>query len=794
MFEINDEIYTFTHSMIYKLIDAKFVEISGLPLPLNPLLKYYDYLSESVIYLSNDGVIKLNSDGDFKILVPFEFLPDYYTIANFHLFNNNTLYVGTTNNGVFIYDKFYDLNFSYSKLLNSRNITDCHIDSSGNIWISTLYSGVYVIPSSLYQNKILFQNNYSNNISCFEIDNDGTIWIGTDNGIVYKKKSDSIIEIDLNSIDVEITYNKVIDILVIDNLVLILTKSGIIYLNKEDVTNIYPIIMDPIYSYFPLEIVKDSQGSVTMSNINGVFKLTLIESQYVLERHPLVEPTRTYSHCISEDQSIWFATSESINKINDEDSEQYFFSEIGVNQRPKEIKLLNDSIIAVNTNGDGVSIISNGLLKDRLTVSSGLSSNSVLKMQVIDSTLWLLTSDGIDKVDFNNSFDSIVNLNCKNCNLIDFFVNENNIFFSSKDYINRIDQFQILNKPEPLKAYITNLDFNYNSEPFNFNIGDLVRFNIDVINFDFNHEALYEYQLAGYHDDWVSTKMKYFEFPALEPGSYTFRFRTRTKNSDWSIPLESSFYERSPFLKQLIFYLPLFLLVLFFIYRNIKRKQFNKLKQNFKIKSLEQKALQTSMNPHFTFNVLNSIQFYLTSNDTKNAQINLSRFAKLIRMNLEINQDQLISISEEVTYLKLYLSLEELRFDDSFKYTINVDPLIDQDNTYIPPILIQPFVENSIWHGIMPQAGVGELFIEFSLRESFLMIVVFDNGVGFKNSNKNEFKSKHKSMGLKMLKERLTMLSNVYDNSFSMQIENLENNDNHKSGTKVILKFPLNLF
>ena len=144
--------------------------------------------------------------------------------------------------------------------------------------------------------------------------------------------------------------------------------------------------------------------------------------------------------------------------------------------------------------------------------------------------------------------------------------------------------------------------------------------------------------------------------------------------------------------------------------------------------------------------------------------------------------------------MKLYLLLEKLRFDDSFKYTINVDSLIDQDNTYIPPMLIQPFVENSIWHGIMPQAGVGELSIEFSLRERFLMIVVFDNAVGFKNSYKNEFKSKHKSMGLKMLKERLTMLSNVYDNSFSMQIENLENNDNHKSGTKVILKFPLNLF
>lgn len=245
---------------------------------------------------------------------------------------------------------------------------------------------------------------------------------------------------------------------------------------------------------------------------------------------------------------------------------------------------------------------------------------------------------------------------------------------------------------------------------------------------------------------------------------------------------------------EMFIYITLLFFTLFislFILKSNNQKRLNELKQSYKVKSLDQRALQSMMNPHFIFNVLNSIQFYLTSNDSNNAQINLGRFAKLIRMNLEINKEKFISIYNEIEYLELYLSLEKLRFDESFKYKIHLDPNINDKLVYIPSMIVQPFLENAIWHGIVPQAGIGELVVEFFKNKNSLTINVFDNGVGIDASIINN--STHKSLGIKITKERLSIMQKMYNKEMSMKIVRVENNDPLLSGTKVTLNFPLNL-
>lgn len=245
---------------------------------------------------------------------------------------------------------------------------------------------------------------------------------------------------------------------------------------------------------------------------------------------------------------------------------------------------------------------------------------------------------------------------------------------------------------------------------------------------------------------------------------------------------------------EMFIYITLLFFTLFislFIFKSNNQKRLNELKQSYKVKSLDQRALQSMMNPHFIFNVLNSIQFYLTSNDSNNAQINLGRFAKLIRMNLEINKEKFISIYNEIEYLELYLSLEKLRFDESFKYKIHLDPNINDKLVYIPSMIVQPFLENAIWHGIVPQAGIGELVVEFFKNKNSLTINVFDNGVGIDASIINN--STHKSLGIKITKERLSIMQKMYNKEMSMKIVRVENNDPLLSGTKVTLNIPLNL-
>lgn len=265
-------------------------------------------------------------------------------------------------------------------------------------------------------------------------------------------------------------------------------------------------------------------------------------------------------------------------------------------------------------------------------------------------------------------------------------------------------------------------------------------------------------------------------------------------NKDVYLLKSDTFTVDSSLVYEMFIYVTLLILILFispFIFKSINQKRLIELKQNYKVKSLEQRALQSMMNPHFIFNVLNSIQFYLTSNDSINAQINLGRFAKLIRMNLEINKEKFISIYNEIEYLELYLSLEKSRFDESFKYKIHLDPNINDKLVYIPSMIVQPFVENAIWHGIVPQAGIGELVVEFFKNKNSLTINVFDNGVGIDTSIINN--STHESLGIKITKERLSIMQKMYNKEMSMKIVRVENNDPLLSGTKVSLNIPIDL-
>ena len=327
-----------------------------------------------------------------------------------------------------------------------------------------------------------------------------------------------------------------------------------------------------------------------------------------------------------------------------------------------------------------------------------------------------------------------------------------------------------------------------------------ISFDCSVLNFNNQDDIFYEYKLVGLSDNWETTRMKYFDFASLGPGSYIFKFRAKRLNSDWSEPavfrfdIDTPFWEKPiVFMMYIAILISIILIFILLIYKNKHAKKLFEIKQNYQIKSLEQRALQAMMNPHFIFNVLNSIQFYLTSNNAIKAQLNLTRFAKLIRKNLEINQEKFISIEEEIEYLELYLSLEKLRFDESFQYKINVDSSIDESDVNIPTMLIQPFIENAIWHGIMPQGGVGEIIISFKRNLNNLIITIFDNGVGY-DATKSNINLHHKSVGLKMTEERLFLMQSIYNETFSMRVVKVDNKDSSLSGTKVTLKLPLNLF
>ncbi len=223
--------------------------------------------------------------------------------------------------------------------------------------------------------------------------------------------------------------------------------------------------------------------------------------------------------------------------------------------------------------------------------------------------------------------------------------------------------------------------------------------------------------------------------------------------------------------------------------RSEKEREVAELKQ--KTTELEMQALRAQMNPHFIFNSLNSINRFILQNNRTQASEYLTKFSKLVRMILQNSQASLITLESELEALGLYLEMEALRFNYQFSYKISVSKDLDIEVLKVPPLIIQPYVENAIWHGLMHKEEKGQLDIEVSQENEYLYLKVTDNGIGRKQAAAlaNKTATKHKSMGLRITADRIAMMQS--SNGSPVTINDLVNPDGTAAGTEVIIKMPV---
>ncbi len=242
------------------------------------------------------------------------------------------------------------------------------------------------------------------------------------------------------------------------------------------------------------------------------------------------------------------------------------------------------------------------------------------------------------------------------------------------------------------------------------------------------------------------------------------------------------------------FFIVLFVLLLvgigFLIYNRIQLKKTLTLQKE--LAEYEQKALHLQMNPHFVFNCLGSISSFIVQNGTDSAIKYLSKFSKLMRLTLEYSKESLIPIDKEIESLQNYLELEQLRFNQKFNFNIQKSPEIEDDMA-IPPLLLQPFVENAIIHGLIPKKENGQIDVSFSIENQNLICMITDNGIGFNKSQKlkENLVSVHKSMALDITKKRLEMMESVTAKASHVSISELKDVSGNVTGTKVILNLPI---
>lgn len=221
----------------------------------------------------------------------------------------------------------------------------------------------------------------------------------------------------------------------------------------------------------------------------------------------------------------------------------------------------------------------------------------------------------------------------------------------------------------------------------------------------------------------------------------------------------------------------------FTIYRNAR-------KSKVMSQMLALKSLRSQMNPHFIFNALNSVNQFIAKNDERAANKFLTEFSKLMRLVLDSSQKDFITLMEEKEIITLYLKLEHYRFRDKFEYDLQIDPALSLESIEIPPMLIQPYIENAIWHGLRYKDTKGELKVSLMKKDDALTITITDDGIGRKHSeaHKTENQKKHNSTGLKNTQERIEIVNQVYKKQHKIMVQDL-NEDG--TGTKVEIIIPL---
>ncbi|NNT72524.1 tetratricopeptide repeat protein [Flavobacterium sp. IMCC34852] len=230
--------------------------------------------------------------------------------------------------------------------------------------------------------------------------------------------------------------------------------------------------------------------------------------------------------------------------------------------------------------------------------------------------------------------------------------------------------------------------------------------------------------------------------------------------------------------------------IAFLIYNRIQLKKNLTLQKE--LAEYEQKALHLQMNPHFVFNCLGSISSFIVQNGTDSAIKYLSKFSKLMRLTLEYSKESLIPMDKEIESLQNYLELEQLRFNNKFTFSIFKSDAIE-DDVALPPLLLQPFVENAIIHGVIPKKEIGSIAVRFTVEKDSLICTVEDNGIGFNESKAQKENSvvAHKSMALDITKKRLEMIESTTKQKTEFKIEEIKTNPEEILGTKVTLHLPI---
>lgn len=746
-------------------------------------------------------------------------------IENIFVDSKDNIWFNATGEGFYVMYRGTEeiVNIGKKLQLDITHITNFLEDTEGNIWITTFGKGVYCLNNLYLKNYAEYDGLINNNVNAVTKDNAGRIIIGTFKGInilenksMHKLRSNLDEELigDINTITVD------------ENNVYVAWSTHPLYSAKIKYNELQFNITGK------RSLLKTSSGLFIFGGwgndlrISKNFESTNNNKVYFLWE--MRQSNRIYHLKEDSRKNIWVATalglvrlSNMFEKDNDWNWEEIYYQDNQVlNARINYIHEDNENIVwFAGSKGVASYDLESEVITDYMNISEFDLSGANCISSDSKNRIWIGTLRGLYILDGDN----IKYLNSKTGLPSDeifslFYDNdENHLYIGTSNGLCVLDinLFDNYDSPE-LDIKINNIksgelvytDFNnLIFEPDQNNI----YMDFSVLLYSSPDIVKYRYKL---NNQLLETNHNFLNLVSLQHGKYELEITAKTHNTDWGKSLLINFEVLPKFYETLWFYsVMMFLFIVSIVLIAVRRIKVNSKKNreqielNERINQLKHQALSSMMNPHFTFNALNSVQYLINSKRNEEANNYIAMMAKLIRKHLEAAGSGFIPLSEEITRLKLYMNLEKLRFQDRFSYEIINETSIDPSTLMIPNMIIQPFVENSLWHGILDSEKEGLLTVSFSFENvdidsvicRALVIKITDNGIGIEEAMKlkkegSSEKDEHISKGVFIVEERLRLLSTKMHLPQPIMFEDLSIRDSNSHGTEVIISLPPTLY
>lgn len=724
------------------------------------------------------------------------------TIENIFESPDGHLFISFLEGGV---TEFSNINLTDSvakHYLPDRRITSAMIDANNGRWFSTLSNGLYYLPwdfiiSYPYNEKKIYGNEPIKAIP--NINHEGTL------NLTFFTKNGNVNQLVNGEIRKGINFNQEVRHVHSDpngsNWVTL--EKKIVRINDLTINKYTSVLIGAKLFAIPghhQNLWIGGYTGVSLYNLSTFDSLTSYLNQHKIN-HVNATPQGTF---IAGFKGLWKWTADSL---------EYLGNKHPLLQSRIDKIIYRDGALYLSTRGKGLLVMQADSLI-QFSVNEGLK-DSVINSLYIDSQhhIWVGTSKGVDcilnfpqqkthlpKIASISKDDGLLSNNIKHINEW----NDQLIICSDKGLshfnINRWKDAQETNIPLYLLGVTVNDSLHF--EPSDSIVLAAENNTISIqylgVNPREKNHLVYRYRLSGIDENWVQTTTTQVRFPDLPPGNYQFDVQVKGRNGAWKnnltplvINIKTPWYLSWWFKGFMLITLSLFIwFVMQYRINQIKNK--NNLHEQ--LNSARMQALKAQMNPHFIFNSLNSIQRFIMENNRESASIYLSRFAMLTRKTLDFSQKDIISLEEEISLLKTYVQLEQLRFSHSFEFTIHVNPELDRSSVGMPPLVLQPFLENAIWHGLMPSKKAHKkLELLITQQHGELLIRIIDNGIGRSASLalKKQHYKQSSSKGISISENRLQLLEKQYDSHVSLNIKDLYSDQNQAEGTEVEIRLPL---